>query len=92
MIGLIIFVSGVETAKDIKVILLLYVVNTANLKLFLFQVGCTAVAILLHYFFLAVFVWMLCEGIFVFIYFNFIFYTGFFAKRYFYFGLGWGKL
>ena len=50
------------------------------------------VAILLHYFFLAAFTWMLCEGIFVFIYFNYLFYTGFFAKKYFYFGFGWGKL
>ena len=31
MIGLIIFISGVETAKDIKVILLLYVVNPAKI-------------------------------------------------------------
>ena len=90
MIGLIIFISGVETAKDIKVILLPYVINYA--KFSFIQVGCMAVAILLHYFFLAAFAWMLCEGIFVFIYFNYLFYTGLFAKKYFYFGFGWGKL
>ena len=51
-----------------------------------------AVAILLHYFFLATFVWMLCEGIFLFIFLNFVFYTGFLSKWYIYFALGWGKL
>ena len=77
MIGLIIFISGVETARDIKVMLLLYHKSRQNVSL------SRLVAILLHYFFLAAFVWMLCEGIFVFIYFNYIFYTGFFAKKYF---------
>ena len=34
---------------------------------------------------------MLCEGIFLFIYINFVFYKGFFSKWHFYLGLGWGK-
>ena len=55
------------------------------------QAACTAVAVILHYFFLAAFVWMLCEGIFLFIYINFVFYKGFFMRWYFYLGLGWGE-
>ena len=35
---------------------------------------------------------MLCEGIFLFLYLNYVFYNGFFTKWYFYIGLGWGKL
>lgn len=31
--------------------------------LFYLKVGCTVMAVLLHYFLLAVFCWMLCEGI-----------------------------
>ena len=34
---------------------------------------------------------MLCEGIFLFIYINFVFHKGFFSKWHFYLGLGWGK-
>ena len=34
MIGLIIFISGVETAKDIKVILLPYVINSDKFFLY----------------------------------------------------------
>ena len=59
---------------------------------FLVQVACTFVAVLMHYFFLAAFTWMLCEGLFLFMFLNFVFYNGFFSKWYFYLGLGWGKL
>ena len=34
---------------------------------------------------------MLCEGVFLFIFINFVFYKGFFTKWYFYLGLGWGE-
>ena len=34
---------------------------------FLFQVGCTVLAALLHFFLLAVFAWMLCEGVLLYI-------------------------
>ena len=40
---------------------------------------------------MAAFVWMLCEGLYLFIFINFVFYSGFFIKRNFYLGLGWGK-
>ena len=63
-----------------------------NNHAFFAQVACTVVAALMHYFFLAAFAWMLCEGIFLFLFLNFVFYNGFFAKWYFYLGLGWGKL
>jgi len=48
-------------------------------------------AILLHYFFLAAFSWMLCEGILMFVMLNFVFYEGFFKSRKFFLLLGWGK-
>ena len=35
---------------------------------------------------------MLCEGIFLYIYLNFLFYDGFFVKWYFFLSVGWGKL
>lgn len=34
---------------------------------------------------------MLCEGIYLFIFINFVFYKGFFYEWYFYLGLAWGK-
>ena len=34
---------------------------------------------------------MLCEGIFLFVFINFVFYKGFLSKWHFYLGLGWGK-
>ncbi|XP_065914251.1 adhesion G protein-coupled receptor L3-like [Dysidea avara] len=54
------------------------------------EVACAVVAGLLHYFFLAAFTWMLCEGIYLFVHLNFIFYSGFFTKWYFFVGLGYG--
>ncbi|XP_065913065.1 hemicentin-1-like isoform X2 [Dysidea avara] len=71
LIGLIIFTSSIESAKD-------------N------EVACGVFAGLLHYFFLAAFAWMLCEGIYLFVHLNFVFYDGFFTKWYFFFGLGYG--
>ena len=35
---------------------------------------------------------MLCEGIFLFIFLNYVFYSGIMTKWYMYFGIGWGKL
>ena len=57
------------------------------------QVGCIIVTTLLHYFFLAVFCWALCEGIVVFIMLWAIFrYRNIFEKIYWFLLLGWGKL
>ncbi|XP_065915266.1 uncharacterized protein [Dysidea avara] len=54
------------------------------------DVGCTLVAVILHYTFLAVFCWMLCEGIVIYILLYFVFYKGFFKTWKFYMILGWG--
>ena len=55
------------------------------------QVGCIFVTTLLHYLFLSVFCWTLCEGIIMFIMFYSVFYHGFFQRMYFYLIIGWGK-
>ena len=56
------------------------------------QAGCLVVTILLHYFFLAVFAWALCEGISIYVLFVAIFYKGIFQRLRFFLLLGWGKL
>ncbi|XP_065911525.1 adhesion G protein-coupled receptor L3-like [Dysidea avara] len=73
LLGLIAFVSGIETANDSKA-------------------GCISVTVLLHYFFIAAFCWMLCEGIIIYILLVKVFYNGFFKKLPFYIVLGWGML
>ena len=45
----------------------------------------------LHYFFLAVFCWMLCEGIIILFMLLAVFYKGLFQEMYFFMFLGWGK-
>ncbi|XP_065901795.1 adhesion G protein-coupled receptor L4-like [Dysidea avara] len=55
-----------------------------------YRATCLTVAILLHYFFMAVFSWMLCEGILMFIMIKMVFYDGFFKSRKFFFLVGWG--
>ncbi|XP_065910329.1 adhesion G protein-coupled receptor L3-like isoform X3 [Dysidea avara] len=72
LIGLIVFVSGVETA-----------VNSLA--------WCKVVAILLHYFFLSVFCWTLCEAILIYIKFVWIHYEGIFQDMRFFMILGWGS-
>ncbi|XP_065903420.1 uncharacterized protein [Dysidea avara] len=71
LLGLIVFVSGIETATR-------------------YRASCLIVAILLHYFFTAAFSWMLCEGVMLFIWFNFVWYEGVFKTRKFFMLLGWG--
>ncbi|XP_065903383.1 adhesion G protein-coupled receptor L3-like isoform X2 [Dysidea avara] len=71
LLGLIAFVSGIETASD-------------------YRTSCLIVAILLHYFFMAAFSWMLCEGILLFISLRYLFYEGAFLSRKFFFLTGWG--
>ena len=54
------------------------------------QVGCAIVAALLHYFFLAAFCWMLCEGVIIYLMLVAIFSK--FSKRWWFFLiLGWGR-
>ncbi|XP_065903380.1 adhesion G protein-coupled receptor L3-like isoform X2 [Dysidea avara] len=55
-----------------------------------YRTSCLIVAILLHYFFMAVFSWMLCEGILLFIMIKLVFYHGFLNSRAFFLLLGWG--
>ena len=56
------------------------------------QASCIVVTILLHYFFLAVFAWALCEGISIYVLFVALFYNGIFQQLHFFLLLGWGKL
>ena len=58
----------------------------------LLQEGCIVVAAILHYFFLAVFCWMLCEGIIIYVMFVKVIYHGFFQRMYFFWLIGWGKI
>ncbi|XP_065903374.1 adhesion G protein-coupled receptor L3-like isoform X2 [Dysidea avara] len=55
-----------------------------------YRASCLIVAILLHYFFMATFSWMLCEGILLFTMMKFVFYKGFFKSKVFFLLLGWG--
>ncbi|XP_065913574.1 adhesion G protein-coupled receptor L4-like isoform X2 [Dysidea avara] len=71
LIGLILFVSGIEN-------------STGS------EGTCLVVAILLHYFFLAVFCWMLCEGIIILVMFFALFYKGIFQRLFFFMIIGWG--
>ena len=51
---------------------------------------CTTVAALLHYLFLAVFCWMLCEGIMLFLMLVIVFST-LAKRRWFFLLIGWGE-
>ena len=52
---------------------------------------CTTVAVLLHYFFLAVFCWMLCEGVMLYLMMVVVF-SRLSKRRWFFLLLGCGKL
>ncbi|XP_065916129.1 adhesion G protein-coupled receptor E2-like isoform X3 [Dysidea avara] len=54
------------------------------------KVVCTVVAALLHYLFTAVFSWMLCEGILLYVFLVKVFNLGSFTKKKLYFIFGWG--
>ncbi|XP_065916114.1 uncharacterized protein [Dysidea avara] len=54
------------------------------------NVVCTVVAALLHYLFTAVFSWMLCEGILLYVFLVKVFNLGFFTKKRLYCIIGWG--
>ena len=55
------------------------------------QIACTIVAILLHYFFTAVFTWMMCEGIMIYLLLVKVFSSLITNKRWIFLLLGWGK-
>ena len=55
------------------------------------QGGCVFVTVLLHYFFLAAFCWMLCEGIMLYLMLVVVF-SRLSKKWWFFLLLGWGKL
>ncbi|XP_065917797.1 latrophilin-like protein LAT-2 isoform X3 [Dysidea avara] len=55
-----------------------------------YRASCLIVAILLHYFFMAAFSWMLCEGILLFVTLQYVLYKGFFKSQKFFFLIGWG--
>jgi len=54
------------------------------------QIGCAFVAGLLHYFFLASFCWMLCEGVMLYLMMVVVF-SKLSKKWWFYLLLGWGE-
>ena len=89
LVGLLIFVCGIETATKYRVshnnLIQLTIIYLSAL-----QNSCLIVSILLHYFFMATFSWMLCEGIILFVWLNFLLYDGLFKTRKFFMILGWG--
>ena len=66
-------------------------INLSTVFFYSSQVGCLVVAILLHYFFTAVFMWMLCEGILIYFLPVKVFNTGIGKKKWFYLAIGWGE-
>ena len=90
LFALITFVSGIGTATESEVGYM-YVCNHLYFVLYIIQIGCTIVAALLHYFFTAVFTWMLCEGIMMYFLLVKIFRIDFGKKKLPYLALGWGN-
>ena len=62
-----------------------------NWQLFDWQVGCTVVAAFLHYLLLAMFSWMLCEGVLLYILLVKVFGGGAEDKVKYFYIFGWGK-
>ena len=90
LLALIVFVSGMESATNIKVSH--YSLHTFHLILSLAHTQwlCATVAALLHYLFLCVFCWMLAEGILLYVLVVRAFSTQF-KKWYYFLPLGWGN-
>ena len=91
-IAFLIFVAGVETAKNNVVCN-----NVCNFRLIDFnlpltnvETACKAVAALLQYFWLSAFCWMMCEGVMLYLMLVVVFST-LKDKWWFFFLLGWGK-
>ena len=73
-------------SKDISVIITLL----HSYWFTIMQVGCAFVAALLHYFFLAAFCWMLCEGVMLYLMLVVVF-SKLSKKWWFFLILGWGE-
>ena len=56
-----------------------------------FQTGCIAIAVLLHYFLLALFSWMLCEGVLLYFLLVKVFGAGAEEKVKYFYIFGWGR-
>ncbi|XP_065911491.1 adhesion G-protein coupled receptor D1-like isoform X1 [Dysidea avara] len=77
---------NLSLALLLSLILFVSGIETANEN----RAACIVVTVLLHYFFLATFSWMLCEGIIIYVLLVKVFYKGFFKRLPFYFLVGWG--
>ena len=89
--GYVIFIFGIDdkvidlTSSKVYTKYMLYSFSCVT-----FQIGCGFIAALLHYFFLAAFCWMLCEGIMLFLQLVIVFSS--LSKRwYLYLLIGWGN-
>ncbi|XP_065911452.1 adhesion G protein-coupled receptor L4-like isoform X3 [Dysidea avara] len=77
---------NLSIALLLSLILFVSGIETANEN----RAACILVTVLLHYFFLATFSWMLCEGILIYVLLAKVFYEGFFKRLPFYYLVGWG--
>ena len=90
-LALAVFVSGIEPASDSRVSVTLFSCLCPAHWFIKMQVGCKVVAALLHYFFTAVFTWMLCEGIMLYFLLIKVFNNGLGQRKLFYLAIGWGR-
>jgi hypothetical protein len=93
MLALISFLAGIDQtdSKVLKLIAHSQVVYSQSIwDCFWKQEVCQAMTFVMHYLFLAVFSWMLCEGIVLYLLLVVVFHSGKSHSRSF-FCLGWGK-
>ena len=91
LLGYVVFLAGVDTAGGNRVRLAVELFPKATFHPYLLQIGCAFVAALLHYLFTAVFCWMLCEGIMLYLMLVVVFST--ISKKWWLFLLlGWGEV
>ena len=106
LVGYLVFMIGIETATSSTVSIELKASNlnltfvnhikqlhySENMKVLstIVQGGCAFVAALLHYFFLAAFCWMLCEGVMLYLMLVVVF-SNFLKRWWFFLILGWGR-
>ena len=93
--GLLVFVGGIERATEHEVstsdFMICFNQHLNCTMISHAQIVCKLVAALLHYFFTAVFTWMMCEGIMLYFMLVKVFNIGFGERKAFYLALGWGK-
>ena len=106
LLGYLVFMFGIETATSSTVSCMKWHDTTMILTdpfqriypslllhsywFIIMQVGCALVAALLHYFFLAAFCWMLCEGVMLYLMLVVVF-SNLSKKWWFFLILGWGE-